>query len=248
MGTMLGLGGRIALVATATAVLLGATPAHAKNLLTNPGFEETHLPDEVMEAQEEAGINQPVLPVGWIFEGVSELFDHTHSAYHKGEYSAAISGSWSGPRSDCSVQCVTIPGGEQKDMVYGSTYSAAPAWRTDAPIAVEGGNTYKLSFWVKMSILMDDTGAVSWVRWLDANQVPIGYSPGPSKIADCGGANYVTFVLGTGTFADGCHSPEWSQLKGTVEAPPDASYATVVLSYSDSAWIGQAIFDDVFFG
>ncbi|MGH2808939.1 MAG: hypothetical protein ACRDKT_16870 [Actinomycetota bacterium] len=249
MGTMFRRGGMLVLVTT-IAIIAVATPAAAqpRNLVENPGFEETRLPDEVMELQKELGLNQPVLPVGWIFEGASELFDHTHSTFYTGEYSAAISGSWSGPRRECSVQCVEIPGGDQKDSVYGSVYSVSPAWRTDAPIAVEAGKRYKLSFAVKGSIWMDGSGAVSWVRWLDANGVPIGHTPGPSKIADCGGANYVTFAAGNGTFADGCHSPDWSMLKSKVTAPDGASFATVVLSYSDSAWIGQVIFDDVFFG
>lgn len=240
--------GTLVLALTTAATIFAASPAAAKNLVVNPGFEETRVPAPVMDAQKDLDINQPVLPVGWIFEGAAELFDHTHGAFHSGEYSAGISGSWSGPRSECSVQCVEVPGGQQKDTVYGSAYSLAPAWRTDAPIAVTGGKKYKLSFWVKMSILTDGSGAVSWVRWFDANNLPIGYSAGPTKIADCGGANYLTFANGTGTFGDGCHSPDWQQLKGSMKAPAGAKYATVVLSYSDAAWIGQVIFDDVSFG
>lgn len=248
MGNKLRRGGTLVLALTTILTVFGASPASAKNLLVNPGFEETYLPDAVMDAQKGLGIDQPVLPVGWIFEGAAELFDHTaHAEFHRGKYSAGISGSWSGPRSECSVQCVDVPGGQQKDTVYGSAYSLAPAWRTDAPIAVKGGKKYKLSYWVKMSILTDGSGAVSWVRWFDANHIPIGYSAGPTKIADCGGANYRTFATGTGTFNDGCHSPDWQQLKGSVKAPAGAKYATVVLSYSDAAWIGQVIFDDVSF-
>lgn len=252
MATSVGRVRRVSALAAAIAIVIAVAPAdaapRAKNLIVNPGFEETVLPDEVMEIQETLGVDQPLLPVGWIPEGASELFDHTHATYHSGDYSAGISGSWSGPRSDCSVQCVEVPGGSVKDTVYGSLYSAAPAWRTDLPIAVTGGKTYQLKYWVKMSIMLDDSGAVSWVRWLDANRVPIGFSRGPSKIANCGGANYATFVTGDGTFDDQCHSPDWSPLKKKLRAPAGASYAIVYLGYSDSAWIGQVLFDDAFFG
>lgn len=251
-------GCKILLAFSMLTMTLPLAPSHAgPNKILNPGFEASYVPAAVLNALADQGIHQPVWPTNWLAEGATELFDHTHNAFRSGNYAAGISGSWGVPRSDCSVQCTgTLPGAAQRDQVYGSAYSEAPAWRTDVPVAVTPSTTYTLSYYVQMSIVMDGSGAVSWVRWYDANRAPIidsatnlpAYSKGPSAIVHCTpGSSYTTFAQGD-SMLDSCHSPSWSPKSGTVTSPAGARFATVLFGYSDSAWIGQVIYDDVFFG
>ncbi|MFN2614085.1 MAG: hypothetical protein ABR552_04625 [Actinomycetota bacterium] len=254
--------GRVLLAFALTAVILPFAPARAGNLIPNAGFEQSYLPQQAIDAQRTAGIKpQPVWPKNWIAEGATELFDHTPNAHHSGVWAAGISGSWGVPRSDCSVQCTTVPGGPQRDQVYGSFYTEAPAWRTDLPIPVVEKHTYTLSYYYQLSIVMDGSGPVTWVRWYDANHAPLidpathlpAYTKGPSVVVDCSTtthtSSYVTFATGD-AMLDDCHSSggSWLFKSGIVASPPGAAYATVLFGYSDSAWIGGVVYDDVFFG
>ncbi|MHB8513315.1 MAG: hypothetical protein ACYDCC_14215 [Actinomycetota bacterium] len=245
---------RLALV-TMLVLAIPATSNAAGNLLPNPSFEQTALPSQVMDLQHSQGLNQPLLPVGWIFEGATELFDHTPNHHHTGQYSVAISGSWSTPRHECSTvpvtgSCTDVPGGDVRDTVYGQVYSVAPAWRTQNPVAVSAGKQYRLSVYTLLSIPKDGTGAVTRVRWLDANGVPIGSSQGPTLLAPSnGGASWYTFLAGAtapGSFKD--HSVlNWTKIGGTVTAPAGAAGAIVLLGYTDDAWNGQVVYDDACF-
>lgn len=229
----LALAATLALVATMQP--LGASASTA-NLIPNPGFEQAYVPREVSSLV----FNQPGLPVGWAVEGVSSLFDHTPQNPKQGSYAAAISGSYSGPRKDCSVQCTDLPGSGERDQIY-DTYSVQPSWRTALPIAVKGGKQYRFSSWMRLAIPKDATGAVTRIRWFDANNLPISTAKGPSLIAPTNGANYVNFA--TEKFKD--NTTDWTYRAVTVTAPAAAASAVVVLSYTDDAWIGQAVYDQV---
>lgn len=240
-----------------TAGLTTPSPAAlTTNLIPNPSVEQSYLPPQI--ANPTPDVNQPVLPVGWIFEGASELFDHAAHApgAHKGQYFVQVSGSWSGPRRDCSAKsanaaapCVDVPGGAQRDQLY-QYYSVAPAWRPQMPIPVTPGQKYTFSSWMFRSIPLDGTGAITKVRWLDANNVPIKIENGPSLVAsESGRSNYYTFALqsaqGPGPFLD--QSTVWQYRAADLTAPAGARFAIPLLGFSDSAWIGSSGFDYVCF-
>lgn len=243
-----------------------STPAPAAptntNLVKNPDFESSPLPEAVRRPA--PGVDQPVLPTDWIFEGASELFDHaaTHPPFsHHGSYFVQISGAWSGPKKDCSAAsaaagapCLEVPAPVQQQREgLAQYYSVAPAWRPIDGIPVQAGKEYTFSSWISTSIPLDGTGAVTKVRWLDANGVPIAIANGPSLVAPSPSsgakANYTTFAqqsaMGPGPFKD--HSVPWSYRKAFVTAPDRAARAILLLGFSDSAWIGSASYDYVCF-
>jgi hypothetical protein len=247
-------------------LLLGAglaAPSQAAitntNLLKNPDFETSYLPEAVTHPTPE--VNQPVWPVEWLAEGAAELFDHaaSHDPFaHHGKYFAQVSGSWSGPRKDCSAvsagvgSCTDIPGGAQKDQLA-QYYSVAPAWRNQTAIGVTPGTKYTFSAWISTALLLDGTGAVTKVRWLDATGVPIGISNGPTLLAPnpTSGprANYYTFAQqslnGPGPFPN--HGVSWTRRQTVLTAPANARGAILLLGAADSAWIGSVSYDYVCF-
>jgi hypothetical protein len=256
---------RAALAAVTTLVVGSMTlPASANvNLAPNPSFENYHLPQQIAEPA--PGVRQPILPRDWIFEGATELFDHasTHAPFPPsggGKYFVQISGSWSGPRTrECSLNsaspsapCVDVPGGAQRDQIA-QYYSIGPAWRTQSAIPVNGGTRYTFSTYISNSFPLDGTGAVTKVRWLDANGVPIGISNGPSLMAPNAnsGANYYTFALQSAGDVNAYkeHDVSWTKrVNNNVLAPANARGAVLLLGYSDSAWIGSVSYDLVCFG
>ncbi|HVL32818.1 MAG TPA: hypothetical protein VM600_04475 [Actinomycetota bacterium] len=229
-------------IALAATIVLGGilptTSANAStvNLIPNPSFESHYLPQEVVAV----AFNQPGIPVGWAVEGVSALFDHTPQNPKKGQYAAAISGSYSGPRKDCSAGCVDVPGSAERDTLY-QTYSVQPSWRTVQPVPVKSGKMYRFSSWIRLAIPKDATGAVTKIRWFDSTGLQIGASNGPSLIGPTNGANYATFAAGN--YKD--NTTDWTYRAVNVTAPSGATGAIVVLSYTDDFWIGQAVFDQV---
>lgn len=208
------------------------SPAQAaSNLAPNHSFEQAYIPPAV--AHQPGVYNQPVLPVGWAFEGAAELFDHNSRNPKHGQYSVAISGSWS----------VVNPAG----TAYVST---TPVWRTQLPIPVSPGTTYTFSTWMALSFPLDGTGAFTAIRWVDANGVPIGQSSNGAKLvtpADTD-ATYQTFVnnsINGYGFKD--ESTGWTFGTANLKAPTGAAGAVLLLGYTDSAWIGGVTFDNVCF-
>jgi hypothetical protein len=228
-------------------VALVPSGAHAgPNKILNPGFETSVLPEPVRQAAFSNGLKNGLYAPDWRFEGVTALFDQTGQDPHTGNMAGAISGSLSGPRNECSVQCVDVPGSDVRDQVY-DRFSVAPAFVSAVPFAVTSGAAYTFSFYVRTSILRDLTGAVTRVRWYDANHLPISTTRGPSLIAPKDGATYLAFANGDSTQFN-AHSYGWRLLSKALTAPSTAKFAEVVLGYSDDAWIGQVVYDDVFFG
>lgn len=240
--------GRVSL-AMLTFLIAGATavPSHAAittNLALNPSFESGYLPPNIVH---QYLYNQPVWPTNWLAEGATELFDHTPNAHKNGEYSAGISGSWSGPRWVCETSCIEVA--PQRDTAY-QVYSVAPAWRSQAPIPVTAGSKYTFSAWMKLTIPKTNTGAVTKVRWLNSLGVPFQWSAGPSLIAALPGANYSNFIKD----ADGSTPKEfieqntpWTYKNAEVTAPAGATGAILLLGYTDDAWIGSVNYDQICF-
>jgi hypothetical protein len=240
---------RLAVAALAFAVAgVMALPSYAltTNLVPNPSFETSHLPSNVVR---DYLFNQPVLPVGWLAEGATELFDHTPNAHYHGQYSAGISGSWSGPRQVCETPPCTEVAPQRDALVQ--AYSLAPSWRTQDPIPVTPG-AYTFSARIKLTIPKDKTGAVTRVRWLDAMGVPIGVSTGPTLYAGALGSTYTNFVKdatydGTGPKNFPEQTTLWTYRVATVTAPAGAAGAILLLSYSDDMWNGSVNYDFVCF-
>lgn len=210
-------------------------PAHADgaNLLPNAGFEQSVLePDPVPQYTQP----QPILPNGWIFEGAAGLFDHSPNFSHSGRRGIAISIPAGGKRRVCAaaeIPCVDNPVTPQRPQ-FEWIASLNPYWRTARPVPVSPGTTYRLSVWTSGQIITAGEGMITKVRWVDANGLPIPFAetPGPSRIA---GANEPDTL-------------DWVQVSGTMVAPAGAAGAIVMLGHSDDVWIGQARYDDVYFG
>lgn len=227
---------RAVLVAlVAVLVLAPQADAAGPNLLPNPGFEAG------VNGASAEGVDQPLLPVGWVFEGVAGLFDHTPSGKKSGRYSAAISIPASGKQRVC-------PGTEQTGTLYpcqqltpvndakntaATYYSVAPAWRPQAPVAVRAGTKYTVSGWVTWTfVTLDEGGSLVRVRWLDADGVPIKTDIAYRRIAKT--------LLESNVV-------NWTAFSGTVTAPPGAAQAVPLFGMADDAFNSNLKYDDVSF-
>jgi hypothetical protein len=231
---------RAYLSAGLVAGVLGAAlvPAHAAkapkvvlgpNLLPNTSFEASAFEPAPVP---QYATSQPLLPTGWSFEGATGLFDHGQHGAHTGKRAITISAPQSPPHKFCQQkQCVDDPA-EGPRISAQEYYSETPAWRTQSAIPVTAGKTYQLSAWVSWSLETIGYGAVTAVRWVDANGAPVGISAGPKLIAD----------------ARNSPALAWTQLAGTVKAPAAAKGAIVLLADDDGLWISSLTYDDAYFG
>ncbi|HVL80376.1 MAG TPA: hypothetical protein VM840_02135 [Actinomycetota bacterium] len=215
------------------ALFAGGTPATASgNLLPNPSFEDSVLePIPELRGQQP----QPVLPTGWAFEGAAGLYDHHPHKAKSGTRSAAISIPASAKRQECHQPvpevprtCVENPANVVKDEVEKQVFSTSPAWRNAQPIGVNPGQVYTISAWIIGDNITTGEGAVTGVRWLDANGVSVGFSRGPE---------YRGAITLTG----------WIPFSGPVQAPGNARQAVVLFGHSHDLWTGHLAFDDVSF-
>lgn len=222
--------------------LVGATaPAHAVgNLLPNASFETAVVPQAAHPGDRRDLYDQPLLPERWAFEGSAGLFDHSAHEYHTGYYAAAISIPASGSRNPVCVAQANVcqpitPLNQAKDAAAAAA-SVGPCWRPLMPVGVSAGGVYTVSYWVSWTLATAGTGgAVSKVRWLDGNGVPLTsntLSAGPSRIAT--------------SFSSEAQS--WVQVVGTVTAPAGAAKAVPLFCAGDDAFISKVVYDDVFFG
>ena len=222
-------------IAMSTAMVLMPSFAAGPNLLPNSGFESSALDPTGAVGYTNP---QPLLPTGWAFEGAAALFDHSQNGNHSGRRMAAISGNASGSRSVCAdppVGCHdNTPANIAKDNAA-LAYSVEPAWRNAVPVPVTAGTSYTVSSWVSLSFCTIGTGASLRIRWLN------GGGAVPIKVD--------TVARRLQTQFDPVQVPTaWQQITGSAVAPPGATHAVVLLTYTDDAWIGQVMFDDVYFG
>jgi hypothetical protein len=238
---MRGVRARAYVCAATAAALVGAAmlPAHAArpktkvvlgpNLLPNASFEASVFePSPVPQY----ATSQPLLPVGWTVEGATGLFDHGQHGAHTGKRAITISDPASTPYQLCQQKtCVSDPADAPRASAQ-EYYSETPMWRTQTAIPVRPGRTYELSAWVSWSLETVAYGAVTAVRWVDANGMPVGISAGPKLMAD----DRTSTAL------------SWTQIAGTVTAPHNAVGAVVLLGDNDDVWISSLTYDDAYFG
>ena len=199
------------------------------NLLPNASFEASVIePAPVPQYTS----SQPLLPVGWVFEGATGLFDHGQHGAHVGKRAITISTPAATPRNVCQKgHCVDNPVNGPRGSAQ-EYYSEIPVWRTQSAVPVTAGKTYQLSAWASWSLETIGYGAVTAVRWVDGNGTPVGISPGPKLIADARNSPALT----------------WKQIAGTVTAPAGARGAILLLGNSDGPWISSLTYDDAYFG
>jgi hypothetical protein len=226
LATVAGMAGALlapAEAARAPKVVLGP------NLLPNASFESSVFEPAPVP---QYATSQPLLPVGWTFEGATGLFDHGQHGARSGKRAVTISTPAATPRTVCQKgHCVTNP----VDGPRGSAqqyYSEIPVWRTQSAVPVTAGKTYQLSAWVSWALETVGYGAVTSVRWVDGNGVPIGITAGPKLIADARNSPALT----------------WKQISATVKAPAGAKGAIVLLGDNDGPWISSLTYDDAYFG
>jgi hypothetical protein len=239
----MGLRVRACALAAACAAAAIALPAHAAsgatakaakvtlgpNLLPNPSFEASQAEPAPVPAYT---TSQPLLPVGWAFEGVAGLFDHGQHGAHTGKRAVTISDPLSGPTSVCQQkQCVANPADGPRDSAR-TYYSETPMWRTLQAVPVAAGKTYQVSTWVSWALVTIGVGAVTEVRWVDANGLPVGMSAGPTLVAN----------------ARTSPALAWTKIAATVKAPAGARGAIVLLGHGDDTWISSITYDDAYFG
>jgi hypothetical protein len=226
VATLAGMAGAVlapAQAAKAPKVVLGP------NLLPNASFEASVFEPAPVP---QYATSQPLLPVGWAFEGATGLFDHGQHGARTGKRAVTISTPAATPNAFCQQkQCVPNPidGPRGSAQEY---YSEIPAWRNQSAVPVTAGKTYQLSAWVSWSLETIDYGAVTAVRWVDGNGVPVGLTQGPQLIAN---------VRNSPALA-------WKQIAATVKAPAGAKGAIVLLGDSDGPWISSLTYDDAYFG
>lgn len=231
-------------VASAFILVTGIPNAKAAlgaELLPNTGFEAGVNP-----APPQQGADQPLVPVGWMFEGAAGLFDHTPHQHHGGRYGAAISAPVSGPRKLCqgNPKPDTLPDviprtcppldatATAKDTVGGRAASITPAWRPQNAVAVQAGKQYQVAGWVMWEVATAEYGG-AWVRvrWLDANGVGISQTSAFSKFATTASSTY----LG------------WTPFSAVVSAPAGAVKAVPLFGTHDDTFITKVVYDDVSF-
>jgi hypothetical protein len=199
------------------------------NLLPNPSFEASTIEPAPVPAYTSS---QPLLPVGWAFEGAAGLFDHGQHGAHTGKRAISISDPASTPRAFCQQkQCVDNPVNGPRTTAQ-QYYSETPMWRTQSAIPVTAGKTYQLSVWVSWTLETIGVGAVTEIRWVDGNGVPVGITAGPAFVATDRNSPALA----------------WTRIAGTVTAPKGASGAVVMLGDGDDAWISSITYDDAYFG
>lgn len=218
-----------------------AKAAVGPELLTNTDFTQGTNPNPRIQQY-----NQPLLPVGWSFEGAAGLFDHTAAKFNSAPYSAAISAPASGPRKVCQGNPApgTVPNvipqtcppldatGTAKDTLAGRAASITPAWRPQNPVSVTAGETYQISAFVTWDLATAGLGG-AWVRvrWIDANGVGISQSTAISKVATVHDSTFL----------------RWTPVSGLVKAPAGAVKAVPLFGTHDDAFITQVAYDDVSF-
>ena len=173
LATLAGMAGAVlapAQAAKAPKVVLGP------NLLPNASFETSAFEPAPVP---QYATSQPLLPVGWIFEGATGLFDHGQHGAHSGKRAITISTPAATPKAFCQQkQCVPNP----VDGPRGSAqeyYSDIPVWRTQSAIPVTGGKTYQLSTWVSWTLETPDYGAVTAPAGAKGAIVLLGDNDGP---------------------------------------------------------------------
>jgi len=231
---------RVCLTLAALAGMVGAvlSPAQAAraprivlgpNLLPNASFETSVFePSPVPQY----ATSQPLLPVGWVFEGATGLFDHGQHGAHTGRRAVTISVPAATPKNVCQKgYCVDNPVNGPRTTAQ-EYYSEIPVWRTQNAVPVTAGRTYQLSGWVSWALETIGYGAVTAVRWVDGNGMPIAITPGPTLLAD----------------ARNSPALAWKQISGTVKAPAGAKGAIVLLGDNDGPWNSSLTYDDAYFG
>ena len=217
---------------------LTASAVPGPNLLPNASFEQSVFEPAPVPPYTQP---QPLLPVGWAFEGAAGLFDHYPQStgdpprsVNSGQRAIAISIPASGKREQCVDQVAECVDNPLID-VYSQgrlVYAVTPHWRTAQAVPVIAGRDYTFSVHIAMSIVTAGEGATTFVRWLDATGVPIGVSNGPRQTSGASDQRDGFFVKKT----------------ATVRAPTGAAGAIIALGHTDDVWIGQVRFDDVHFG
>jgi hypothetical protein len=199
------------------------------NLLPNPGFEQSAIEPSPVPAY---ATSQPLLPTGWAFEGMTGLFDHGQHTAHSGKRAITISAPASGPDQFCQQKtCVQNPvdGPRNSAMEY---YSETPFWRTLQAVPVTPGKTYQLSAWMTWTLETIGVGAITEVRWVDGNGVPVAITAGPSLIANARNSPALAYT----------------KFSGLVKAPAGAVGAIVMLGSGNDAFISSMTYDDAYFG
>jgi hypothetical protein len=227
--------GAVAVTAMLGAALVPAQAAKAPtvvlgpNLLPNASFESSVTePAPVPQYTN----TQPLLPVGWSAEGAAGLFDHGQHGAHTGKRAIGISDPASTPHNFCQQkQCVDDPADGPRTTA-GLYYSETPMWRTQSAVPVTAGKSYQLSAWVSWALETIGYGAITQVRWVDANGAPVGLSAGPKLLAT----------------ARNSPALAWTRISGTVTAPKGATGAIVLLGDDDDVWISSMQYDDAYFG
>ncbi|HEV7886583.1 MAG TPA: hypothetical protein VGO92_03425 [Acidimicrobiales bacterium] len=220
----------------AAALALPQAQAAGPELLPNTSFEQGTSPVGP-QSTAAGGIDQPLVPVGWAFEGAAGLFDHSAADHHgPGRYQAAISAPASGKNRVCydqPVGCKPLdPVVTAKNAAADKAASVSPAWRPQAALRVSAGANYTVSGWFAWQLAsVGDGGALVRVRWLDANGVGLGASTAVSRVAtdrDTGDLN-------------------WTFFSATVKAPAGATQAVPLFGALDDAFITQLRYDEVSF-
>lgn len=220
---------RAAIALTLATIALGLAPSQAAtNLAPNPGFERA--PVDVVPGQ-------PLLPEGWAFEGAAILFDHSQNVKRTGIRAAAISGSLSGKRRIGLPEPIGFqqnPVNPVKDATD-HVYSTTPCWRTLEPVDVQANRDYTLRVWTQQHVVtaLADFGAVTRIRWVNANGVPLGDVEGPARPWRTGDSDTVPTM--------------WEQIAKEVRSPAGAAGAVLLLCQADDVWISQVVYDDVEF-
>jgi hypothetical protein len=145
---------------------------------------------------------------------------------------AAISVPASTPRELCQQNtCVDSPLNIAKDGTD-HIYSVTPFWRTILPVPVSPGTSYTFSVWHAQTLATVGVGgAITKVRWVDANGVPLSETNGPRHIQR----------------ASDPAETIWAQMTANVTAPSGARGAIIMLGAADDAFITQIKYDDVSF-
>ncbi|MCA1840295.1 MAG: hypothetical protein ABR507_02380 [Actinomycetota bacterium] len=226
----------VVLAATMISTSLVLMPSHAtagSNLLLNPGFEQSALdPSGVIGYTNP----QPLLPTSWAFEGASALFDHSQNGSHSGRRQAGISGNLAGTSSVCApppAGCQSDGPGELAKNTAALAYSATPAWRNALPIPVTQNTNYTASVWQSRSFVSLGGGVAIRVRWLTGAGQPLRID---------------TVASVTNTHDSPDIPTPWAQISGSVTSPVGAAQAVILLTYTNDLWIGNVVFDDVYFG
>lgn len=237
---------RVALASAAAALALAASlvvpPARAAGpeLLPNGDFETGTNPSPVIAVPGVGTYDQPLLPVGWTFEGAAGLFDHSAYEHHHGRYSAGISVPASGGTHVCQQPHPSVPQtcadytplNLAKGAADGAAYSVTPAWRPQDPVSVTGGVVYEIAGWYSWQVATEGvSGAIVKVRWLDANGVGIR--------TDTVFADYATPA--------NKDVKNWTQFIRLIGAPPAAVKAVPLFGALDDVNITKVSYDQVSF-